>query len=494
MVAMTACGGEAPASVEATDAAAMTITEAEVYGRVALLAADSMRGRDTPSPELDQAADWIASEFRSMGLEPAFGQDYLQTYSIRRIAPDMVASTASLDGAPLRFGDDLALSFGPAEGRYEGTLTVMSGSADWERAVTRTAVADRHVVWIRGPGENGIRSADARRISRAIRVNGAASLLIASDVDDRVWFRDLDLRSQQTSLVLEGEGGGMPTLAVRDRALQEALGLDVSALRGRASEDVEFSERSQRLHLDLAVSVIEESRAPNVAAVLRGSDERLRDEYVVYSAHMDHVGVGAPDEQGDSIWNGADDDASGTATVMEVAQAFSTLEPAPRRSFIFLLVSGEEKGLWGARAFGARPPVPIERMVANLNADMVGRNWPDTIVAIGREHSDLGETLETVNRAHPELGMTAIDDLWPEENFYSRSDHFIFARSGVPILFFFNGTHEDYHRPSDEVDKIDAEKAARIGRLLFYLGAEVANRDRPPQWNPESYERIVQPG
>ena len=196
------------------------------------------------------------------------------------------------------------------------------------------------------------------------------------------------------------------------------------------------------------------------------------------------MGVGVPDAQGDSIFNGADDDASGTATVMEIAEAFTSLDPAPRRSLIFLLVSGEEKGLWGARAFGANPPVPLDRMVANLNADMVGRNWPDTIVAIGREHSDLGETLGAVNRAHPELGMTAIDDIWPEENFYTRSDHFIFARNGVPILFFFNGTHEDYHRPSDEVERIDAEKTARIGRLLFYLGAEVANRDARPPMGP----------
>ena len=112
----------------------------------------------------------------------------------------------------------------------------------------------------------------------------------------------------------------------------------------------------------------------------------------------------------------------------------------------------------------------MEQIVANLNADMVGRNWPDTIVVIGKEHSDLGETLNRVNAAHPELGMTAIDDIWPEENFYGRSDHINFARRGVPILFFFNGTHPDYHRPSDQVEKIDAEKESRIVQLMLYLG------------------------
>ena len=132
--------------------------------------------------------------------------------------------------------------------------------------------------------------------------------------------------------------------------------------------------------------------------------------------------------------------------------------------------------------------------MANLNADMIGRNWKDTIVVIGKEHSNLGSTLETVSRAHPELRMTPIDDLWPDEQFYFRSDHFNFAKRGVPVLFFFNGTHDQYHQPSDEVDLIDAEKEARIVKLIFYLGLEIAERDDKPRWNPESYRQIVAPG
>lgn len=234
-----------------------------------------------------------------------------------------------------------------------------------------------------------------------------------------------------------------------------------------------------------------EGDAPNVVAVLEGSDPALRDEYLVYSAHMDHVGIRTPDEAGDSIWNGADDNASGTTAVLEVAEAMASLPTAPRRSVIFLLVSGEERGLWGSEYYADNPTVPAGQIVANLNADMVGRNWPDTIVAIGKEHSDLGTTLERVNAAHPELGMTAIDDLWPDENFYARSDHYNFARKGVPILFFFNGTHDDYHGRDDEVDRIDTDKASRIARLLFYLGMEIADADQRPEWNPDSYREIV---
>ena len=235
----------------------------------------------------------------------------------------------------------------------------------------------------------------------------------------------------------------------------------------------------------------EEVTAPNVVAILEGSDPTLREEYVVISGHMDHVGIGAPDQNGDSIFNGADDNASGTTAVIEVAEAMAALPTPPRRSVMFLLVSGEEKGLWGSEYFADNLPVSSDRIVADLNADMVGRNWPDTIVAIGKEHSDLGTTLERVNAAHPELGMTAIDDLWPEESFYTRSDHYNFARAGVPILFFFNGVHEDYHGRDDEPERIDAEKAARVAKLVFYLGVELADLDERPKWNPESYERIV---
>jgi Zn-dependent M28 family amino/carboxypeptidase len=244
--------------------------------------------------------------------------------------------------------------------------------------------------------------------------------------------------------------------------------------------------------VDLATIPVQRSSAPNVVGLLEGSDPVLKQEYVVFSAHMDHVGVGRPDARGDSIYNGADDDASGTAAVMELAEAFGQLHPRPKRSLLFLTVSGEERGLWGSSFFTSHPPVPIAQMVADLNLDMVGRNWRDTIVAIGRQHSDLGSTLARVNAAHPELHMTAIDDLWPEERFYFRSDHYNFARRGVPILFFFNGVHDDYHRPSDEPAKIDAEKESRIVKLVFYLGLDVANAPERPRWNPESFRQIVE--
>lgn len=287
----------------------------------------------------------------------------------------------------------------------------------------------------------------------------------------------------------------MPVVEVRQEAIEgalEASGFDLAAARLRGDEPLETQRISGfNITINLEYQTVEELTAPNVVAILEGSDPTLRDEYVTFSAHMDHVGVGNP-VNGDSIYNGADDDASGTIAVLEVAEAFATLHPRPRRSLMFVIVSGEEKGLWGSEYFTDNPSVPIENIVANLNTDMVGRNWKDTIVAIGKEHSNLGETLNRVNARHPELGMTAIDDIWPNQRFYFRSDHYNFARKGIPILFFFNGTHEDYHRPSDHVEKIDGEKAARIVKLVFFLGLDIANADQRPQWYPESYRRIVE--
>ena len=242
--------------------------------------------------------------------------------------------------------------------------------------------------------------------------------------------------------------------------------------------------------VDLKQTVLEESSAPNTIGILEGSDPILKNEYVVYSAHMDHVGIRSG--QADSISNGADDDASGTVGILMLAEAFANAETRPSRSLLFITVSGEEKGLWGSGYFANNPTVPVNDMVANINIDMIGRNWPDTIVAIGKEHSDLGETLNRVNGEHPELNMTAIDDIWPEENFYGRSDHYNFAEKGVPILFFFNGVHDDYHQVSDEIDKIDTEKMSRLISLLYYLGEDIADTPERPRWNPDSYKKIVE--
>lgn len=230
--------------------------------------------------------------------------------------------------------------------------------------------------------------------------------------------------------------------------------------------------------------------APNVIALLPGSDPVLSDEYVVISAHFDHVGVGRP-VAGDSIYNGADDNGSGTAALIEVAEAFASLAQRPARSLVFLAVSAEEKGLLGSAYYAANPTVPRDGIVANLNVDMIGGNAPDSIVVIGQEYSSLGPLVREVAERNAEsLGLTVAADLWPEERFFFRSDHYNFARMEIPALFFFAGTHEHYHRPSDEADTVDYDKATRVARLIFRTGHAIAAAAAPPEWTRQGLAEV----
>ena len=482
------------------DQAVRTITEADYIRRIGVIAHDSMQGRDTPSEGLEKTATWIASELRRMGLRGgAEDQGFVQRYPLRTMVVDSDRSTLTGGSAGLAYGRDIVplLSRGGG-GEATGGLVLVSGSGNAARGLANDAVRGKHAVLVLAEDAQGV-DPDAFRLAVNIRNSGAASVLVTNSDGQAAW-RETAARALRPAIArgwvetAGGSGAFRPVLQVRTASLAALLrgrGVDLAPLHARSTGALRV-DGVEGVTLTLTQRMTEdEITAPNVVAILDGSDPTLRHEYVVFSAHMDHVGIGAPDQNGDSIFNGADDDASGTIAVVEIAEAMAALPVPPRRSMIFLLVSGEEKGLWGSEYYADNPSVPVEGIVANLNTDMVARNWADTIVAIGKEHSDLGETLNRVNARHPELGMTAIDDLWPEENFYGRSDHYNFARKGVPVLFFFNGTHDDYHGRDDEVERIDAEKAARIARLVFYLGVEIGNATERPRWNPDSYARIV---
>jgi Peptidase family M28 len=472
-----------------TSSAVASITADDIHHRIGVIADDSMRGRDTPSPELDEVAEYIAQQFASFGLAPGGDRgSYLQRYPIDVVQFNVAASSVAVAGGPTwAFGPDVVRRFGNLEGTVDGPVVVVDGTGD-AAALADADLSNKVVLWVQG------NAGQSRQLYRALSQTSPKAVVSIVQRGDAQWSGFAVAQGQHQSRVGGASGSGSAWIEVRDRTIASALsryGYDLAAARGHQDHAVRLTPLDEmRITIHMESRVLEHETAPNVVGILEGSDPALRNQYVVFSGHMDHVGVGQP-VNGDSIWNGADDDASGTIGVVELAQAFSMLDPAPKRSMIFLTVSGEEKGLWGSAYFASHPAAPIEEIVADLNMDMIGRNWRDTIVVIGKEHSDLGATLNRVNAEHPELEMTAIDDIWPEENFYSRSDHFNFARRGVPILFFFNGTHPDYHRPSDELDKIDAEKESRIVKLVFYLGLDVANAARRPQWNPESYREIV---
>jgi hypothetical protein len=480
----------------AQEGAVATITAADIAARVGRLAHDSMRGRFTPSPELDRTAAYIAAEFARFGLEPmGDGGAFVQRYRLDRSVPDTAASYMTVGSRRLAFGRDVIPMTPVDDPRpVTGRTLVVTGSSAPDRPLDVAGAVVVLAVPTQGAGQP---SAQIRPLLRAIQQAAPAAIVLPVDSPDEVWREVMAGQSRTALEPAWRQGRGRPSLQVRDRALAPALaaaGVDLAAARlatGPAQAQV----------VNVPISIVSRARpvetvyAPNVAGLLRGGDPALAAEVVVLSAHMDHIGVvgaGSCRPVGaDSICNGADDNASGTVSVVELAEAFAARSPRPRRSLLFLTVSGEERGLWGSDYITAHPPVPIDRIVAGLNLDMVGRNWTDTIVAIGREHSDLGATLARVEAAHPELRMTVRDDPWPQERFYFRSDHYNFARRGVPILFFFSGPHADYHRPTDHPERIDAEKQARLTRLVFYLALEVANAPERPVWVPESYRAIV---
>jgi hypothetical protein len=221
------------------------------------------------------------------------------------------------------------------------------------------------------------------------------------------------------------------------------------------------------------------AQTPNVIALMPGSDPILSDQYIVIGAHFDHLGNRNP-IAGDSIYNGADDNGSGTAGVLELAEAFASLDTQPRRSILFILFGGEERGLLGSLYYTDHPYVPMSSTAAMINIDMIGRNWTNMVAGIYQPESDIFERADQVADAHPELDMDLLTDPWPEENLVYRSDQYHFLKYGVPVLFLTSGLHEDYHQPSDEADTLDYEKTARLVRLVFWIGWEFAEATVPP--------------
>ncbi|HHB79012.1 MAG TPA: M28 family peptidase [Saprospiraceae bacterium] len=223
-------------------------------------------------------------------------------------------------------------------------------------------------------------------------------------------------------------------------------------------------------------------KGANLLAIVEGSDPKLKNEYIFISAHYDHLG-----KRGTDVYNGADDNGSGSSALIEIAHAFAQAKESgngPKRSLVFMWMAGEEKGLLGSRYYVHAPLVPLKNTVADINIDMIGRvdethaGNPNYIYVIGADRlsTDLDKIVKSAN-SHTKLLLdykyNAADD---PNRFYYRSDHYNFAKNNIPSVFFFNGTHEDYHRPTDTVDKINFDKMAKIGKLTFYTAWEIANR------------------
>ncbi len=316
--------------------------------------------------------------------------------------------------------------------------------------------------------------------------------------------------SRENFDIAEPQQGGAParvavegwmTLA-KTQELFGACGRDFAALKAAAARQ-DFRPEPLGCRARFAVAnALRTVRSNNVVAKLEGSDPALKNEYIVYTAHWDHLGRD-PESKGDSIYNGAADNASGVAAVLEIARAFTRIQPAPKRSILFLIVTAEEKGLLGAKYYATHPLYPLERTLADINLDVINLWGPTTdILSIGMGQTTLDDRLVAIAGAHD---RTVAPDADPEKGYYFRSDHFEFAKQGVPAMDPKGGrqyvgksgdfgkrkqeeyTAKDYHKPSDEVKPDwDLSGAAEDIKLLVELGHSVAQEPRYPEWKPES--------
>ena len=477
---------------ESTSRAAATISPDQIQEHVAYLASDELRGRDTPSPGLEMAAEYLAAEFESAGLSPA-GDDetFFQRFPYTRTA--MVAERRQVayegpSGAQaLDFGRDYYVI--PGQQIAEGSEVVFGGPAR-QPADGIAEAARGKVLLFTTDGNPVVGTGEALLGAFQVAAQGGASAMVLLLDDTNTPDSILDLASG-----IQGAGLATPLPIVglsadRSQELFAAAGLDLPSLRETPpSSAIPLEGITMTVAAPFEVS---EHTPPNVVAMFRGSDPVLQNEYIVYSAHFDHVGIGLPNETGDSIYNGADDDASGTSVLLETAAAFAAMEELPARSVIFLAVSGEEKGLLGSKYFSENPTVPIEGIIMNINLDMVGRNHPDTVIGVGRQYTNLGPLTDRILEEHPDLGFTVIEDPKPEEQAFFRSDHLHFVNKDIPAIFFTTWDHEDYHKPSDEAHLIDSQKAARIARMVFYLGARIASGDEDPEWTESGLAAVQQ--
>jgi len=483
-----------------------TITETDFRSRVGVLADDSMRGRDTPSPQLEQAAAWVASQFRRIGLAPAGDNgSYLQYAGLRRSRSDSASAvTVKANGVAttLRLGREILLLGGPPpRSRTALSVVLMAGvPADLEHPFAGVTARGKAVVLFAPPDE--LRNSVLNPLLTAATAEGVSAWIVASDIPEAQWTR---LAPRSLSIDLwelpdgpERDGHEAPALFVVQQsqlgAVLSAVGEDATSMMAPPSPEVRDLTGAE-LALEPVWNVSPELRVPNVVGVLEGSDPSLRHESVVFLAHMDHVGVTADGRcaavGADSICNGANDNASGTVGVIELAEAYASMHPRPRRTMVFLTVAAEERGLLGASYYTDHPAVPLERTVAAINFDMLARNDPESIQLVAKDYSTLGVVADRSAKKHPELHMVPVVDEAQHGFAFQSSDHYPFAIKGVPVLFFFSGLHPDLHGPTDSPENADFDKAARVARLAFYIGLEVANADSRPEWDPAAREKVV---
>lgn len=511
----------APAAME-------SIQADELLRHAKFLASDQLMGRLTGSPGQIAAANYIAGHFKKLGLEPlgdpkqsaeqgGEARSFLQHYGIKR--------TYVKQGSQLKIGDtEMATGFAVLGGRpldveHEGVLHFcgVGRTRGSRRDVPEgESLAGKVAVCVikppRGKVPEGLSVEQKFGMSFGVlgRLGGTArnigklgaELVLFVQLEDKIGLSDVlnyvALSPGKASVspnfpgadpgmgalgAAMGRGSSVTSLVLSVKASKELLGqmgITAEQISQYFERKADCPQGANEVQSSLQLQVVKDNdaQACNVAAILRGTDPQLRDEAIVYSAHMDHVGMRMDGE----VFNGADDNASGSSGLLAIASAYANSKTKPRRSIIFLSVSGEELGLWGSQFYSDNPTWQLDKIVANINTDMIGRSGPESgemevTVTPSNRHAKYSTIVRDSVTFAKKLGMS----FQSGDKYYARSDHYNFAKKGIPVVFFCTGEHEDYHQVSDTFDKLDGQKMQRIARLAFWTGWHVAAADEAPR-------------
>jgi hypothetical protein len=481
---------------------ASTITAEDLKKHLTVIAGAEMEGRETATAGQRKAAIYIENYFKSLGLKPGNKNSYQQLFPLmedsvksssiqigknilepgRDYMITTLNSTKNINAKKIVFagyGIDDSLYSDYTDLDVKGAIVVVAAGeprkngffflggrnrfSAWSNISTKIQAAGEKgaaALWLISPGTGII----DREVSNNQLKSGAYFPRIGNDVTNSATI------SQNVFTTIFGEAFAVPII----KRLSAA---DMFAM-------ADYKSVKMQTLFNYEEDTYEKATSSNVIAVEEGTDKK--DEYVFLTAHYDHIG-----RRGDIIHYGADDDGSGTVSVLEMAEAFSKAKAeghAPRRTIVFMTVSGEEKGLWGSEYYADHPIFPLEKTTVDLNTDMVGRIDPKRksgdslnyvyIIGDNKLSSELKPISESINRKYSNLELDyKYNDPKDPERIYYRSDHYNFAKKGVPIIFYFNGTHADYHRPTDTVDKINFDLMEKRVRFIFYTAWEMANRD-----------------
>ncbi len=497
-----------PSRANAHQTWAATISADDLRGHLSTLASDEYEGRETGTPGNEMAAQYIAKHFQNLGLPPVVDGTYFQAVafnwsrwddiSIRmaekkyRHGRDFIAFPTRNANSPMIETEEVVfLGYGIEAENYNDYAGV--DVKDKVLLIYKDEPYNKKgISQVSGTSEASEWSTNWEKKAEAAYRNGAKAILIienqlqkfASENRSR-WFGRQVTLGETKDPAQHYANSAYISSSIAKRILGEKF---KEVIKARKKMQKKGKSKAVSIPVNLKIKLGKSAntlKGHNVLGYIEGSDPVLKKELVVVTAHYDHLG-----RRGQDIYNGADDNGSGTSTVLEVAQALAEAKAkgeGPRRSVLCMLVTGEEKGLLGSQYYTERPIFPLENTVVDINVDMVGRvdekyaDNPNYIYVIGsnRLSTALHDINEQMNTVYTQLTLDYTYNAPDDPNrYYYRSDHYNFAEKGIPAIFYFNGTHPDYHRTSDTVEKINFEKMEKIAKLVFHTTWELANRDK----------------